>query len=49
MSNKVKGIDFKNRTYYFFNYMINIQNVDSNNIKRNEKSYKTLLLTILDM
>ena len=40
MSNKVKDIDIKNRTYYFFNDIINIKNFDSNNIKIDEKSYK---------
>ena len=27
MSNKVKDIDIKNRTYYFFNYVTNIRNL----------------------
>ena len=27
MSNKVKDADIKNRTYYFFNYIINIKNL----------------------
>ena len=40
MSNKVKDIDIKNRTYNFFNDIINIKNFDSNNIKIDEKSYK---------
>ena len=30
MSNKVKDTDIKNRTYYFFNDIINIKNFDSN-------------------
>ena len=33
MRNKVEGIDIKNRTYYFFNDIINTKNFDSNNIK----------------
>ena len=33
MSNKVKDIDMKNRTYYLFNDIINMKNFDSNNIK----------------
>ena len=33
MSNKVEDIDLKNRTYYFFNDMINIKYFDSNNMK----------------
>ena len=44
MSNKVKDIDIKNRTYYFFNDIINIKNFDSNNIKidENRKKYFNL-------
>ena len=38
MSNKVKDIDMKNRTYYFFNDIISIKNFDSDKIKINEKS-----------
>ena len=37
MSNKVKDIDIKIRTYYFFNDIINMKNVDSNNTKIGEK------------
>ena len=44
MSNKVKDIDIKNRTYYFFNDVINIENFDLNNIKIDEKSYKNILI-----
>ena len=44
MSNKVKDIDIKNPTYYFFNDIINIKNFDSNNIKIDEKSYKNILI-----
>ena len=40
MRNKVKDIDLKNGTYYFFNDKINIKNFDANNIKIDEKSYK---------
>ena len=36
MSNKVKDIDRKNRTYYFFNDIININFFDPNSIKINE-------------
>ena len=38
MSNKVKDIDIKKRTYYFLHDFINIKNFDSNNIKLDEKS-----------
>ena len=44
MSNNVKDIDRKNRTYYFFNNIINIENFDPNNIKIDEKSYKNILI-----
>ena len=37
MSNKVKDINIKNRTYYFFNDTVNIENFDSNNTKIDEK------------
>ena len=36
MSNKVKDIDIKNRTYYFFNDIINIKVFDPKNIKIDE-------------
>ena len=49
MSNKVKDIDIKNCTYYFFNDITIIENSDLNNIKLDEKSYKNILFTILDM
>ena len=44
MSYKVKDIDIKNRTYYFFNDIINIENSDLNNIKIDEKSCKDILI-----
>ena len=44
MSNKVKDIDIKNRTYYFFKDVVNIKSLDSNNIKIDEKSYKNILI-----
>ena len=37
MSKKVKDVYIKNRTYYFFNDIINIKNFDPNNIKIDEK------------
>ena len=36
----IKQIDIKNRTYYFFNDMINIKNFDSSLLKIYKKSYK---------
>ena len=44
MSNKVKDINMKNWTYYFFNDIIDIENFDPNNIKIDEKSYKNILI-----
>ena len=43
MSNKVKYIDIKNQTYYFFN-IINIKNFDPGKIKIGEKSYKNIFI-----
>ena len=44
MSNKIKDIDIKNPTYYFFDDIINIKNFDPNKIKIDEKSYKNILI-----
>ena len=44
MSNKVKSINIKNWTYYFFNDVIDIENFDPNNIKIDAKSYKNILI-----
>ena len=38
----VKQIDIKNRTYYFYNDMINIKKFDSNLSKIDKKSYKDM-------
>ena len=38
----VKQIDIKNRTYYFYNDMIDIKTFDSNLLKINKKSYKDI-------
>ena len=38
----VKSINIKNRTYYFFNDMINIKNFDSNLLKIDKESYKNV-------
>ena len=43
MSNKLKNIDVKNHTYYFF-YDMNIKNIDQNKIEIREKSYKNILI-----
>ena len=44
MSNKVKDVDTKDCTYYFFNDIINIKKFDSNNIKIDEKSFKNIIV-----
>ena len=36
----VKQIDIKNRTYYFYNDMINIKKIDSNLFQIDKRSYK---------
>ena len=38
----IKQINIKNRTYYFFNGMINIKDFDSSLLKINKKSYKNI-------
>ena len=37
---KVKQIEIKNRTYYFYNDVINLKNFDSNLLKMDKKHYK---------
>ena len=39
---EVKQINIKNRTYYFYNDMINIKKFDSNLLKIDKKSYKDI-------
>ena len=47
MSNKVKDIDIKNYTYYFFEDIINIKNFDLNKNKIDEKSYRDILVSYI--
>ena len=44
MSNNSKDINIKNRTYYFFNDIIDIEKFDPNNIKIDEQSHKIILI-----
>ena len=44
MSNDLGEIDITNRTYYFFDDTINLKYLDLNNIKKDEKSYKNILI-----
>ena len=37
---KVKQIEIKNQTYYFYNDIINIEEFDSNLLKIDKKSHK---------
>ena len=46
---EVKQINIKNRTYYFYNDMINIKYFESKLLKIDKKSYKTLVSTTLDI
>ena len=40
----IKDINIKNRTYYFFNDMINIENFDSNLLKIDKKLFKNIYI-----
>ena len=42
--NSVREIDFKNRTYYFLNDMVNIKNLHPNKIKIDKKTCKSILI-----
>ena len=39
---EVKQIEIKTRTYYFYNNMINLKNIDPNLLKIDKKSYKNI-------
>ena len=39
---KIKQIEIKKRTYYFYNDIINIEEFDSNLLKIDKKSYKDI-------
>ena len=40
----VKQTDIKKSTYYFLDDIINIKNLHFNDIKKNKKSYKNILI-----
>ena len=44
MGNKLKDTDIENCTYYSFNDMISIKDLDPNKIKIDQKSYKNFLI-----
>ena len=48
MDNKFKDIDTKNWTYYFFDDIKNIKNLDLNRIRIGEKSYKKILIYYIE-
>ena len=48
MTADVKSINIKNRTFYFFNDMINIEDFDSNLLKIDKSRTKTLTFITLD-
>ena len=48
MRNKVKDINIKTRTYYLFDHIINVKNLDPNNIKIHEKSYRSILIYYIE-
>ena len=39
---EVKQINIKNWTFYFYNYMINLKNFESNLLKIDTKTYKNI-------
>ena len=45
----VKQIDIKNRTYYFYNDMVDIKKFDSDLLKIDKNHIKTLVFTTLDI
>ena len=45
----IKQINVKNRTYYFYNDIIDLENFDARLLKIDKKSYNTLAFTILDI
>ena len=48
MSNIIKDTNIKNRTYYLFDDIINIEEIDPNNIKISEKSYKHIIIYYIE-
>ena len=44
MGNKLKDTDIENCTYYSFDDMISIKDLDPNKIKIDQKSYKNFLI-----
>ena len=45
----IKEINIKDRTYYFYNDIIDLKTFDSKNLKLNKKTYKNLDIYNMDM
>ena len=45
----VKQINIKNRTYYFYNDIIDLKNFDARLLKIDKKSNKNIVFTTLDI
>ena len=41
---RIKGINIKNRFYYFYDDMVNIKDFDSNLLKIENKSFKNIAI-----
>ena len=46
---EIKQINIKNRTYYFYNDIINLDEFDGSKIKVDKKNLTALIFIILDM
>ena len=45
---KIKDINIKKRTCYFYNDMVNIKDFNSNLLKLDKKSFKNISISTLD-
>ena len=46
---ELKQINIKNRTYYFYNDIIDLENFDAKLLKTDKNHIRTLVFTMLDM
>ena len=44
---KIKDINIKNRTYYFYDDMVNIKDFDSSLLKLEKKSFKNIAINCI--
>ena len=49
MGHKFKDINIENHTYFFFNDMINIKNLDPNKVTIDKKLYKNILICCIGL